>query len=202
MAREVAAPPVPAERASSGIYYGYYLVGAAMVAQFVSIGSQNYIIGAFFKPMTTDLDWTRSEFTLGRTVAQFVMAFTGFFIGGHVDRHGGRRLMLIGIAILSTSLYALSFIQELWQWIVLNGIIMTVGAAMIGNLVVNVTLSKWFVEKRGQAVSFASMGVSMAGVVLPIAMTHVVDQWGWRTGWRVMAIFAAFLMVPTALMMR
>lgn len=203
MAREAAsAPTASAERESTGLYYGYYLVGAAMVAQFVSIGSQNYIIGAFFKPMTSDLDWTRSQFTLGRTVAQFVMAFTGFFIGGHVDRHGGRRLMLIGIAILSASLYALSFVHHLWQWILLNGIILTIGAAMIGNLVVNVTLSKWFVEKRGQAVSFASMGVSMAGVVLPPVMTHIIDAWGWRTGWRVMAIFAALLMVPTALMMR
>jgi len=203
MAREVAGTPAAAaEQSGTGIFYGYYLIGAAMVAQFVSIGSQNYIIGAFFKPMTSDLGWTRSEFTLGRTVAQFVMAFTGFFIGGHVDRHGGRRLMLIGIAVLSVSLYALSFVQELWQWIVLNGVILTIGAALIGNLVVNVTLSKWFVEKRGQAVSLASMGVSMAGVVLPPVMTHIIDDWGWRTGWRMMAVFAAVLMVPTALMMR
>src|SRR5690242_2440240 len=98
-----------------------------MVAQFVSVGTQSYVIGAFFKPMTTELGWTRSEFTLGRTVAQFVMAFTGFFIGGHVDRHGGRRLMLVGIGILSVSLYTMSFIHELWQWIVINGVIVTVG---------------------------------------------------------------------------
>ena len=72
MAREVAGiPPAAAQQPKTGLYYGYYLIGAAMVAQFVSVGVQNYVIGAFFKPMTTDLDWTRSEFTLGRTVAQF-----------------------------------------------------------------------------------------------------------------------------------
>lgn len=202
MTHEQAGTAAAAERPGTGIFYGYYLIGAAMVAQFISVGSQNYIIGAFFKPMTNDLGWTRSEFTLGRTVAQFVMAFTGFFIGGHVDRHGGRRLMLIGIAILSSALWALSYVQELWQWIVLNGIILTMGAALIGNLVVNVTLSKWFVEKRGQAVSFASMGVSMAGVVLPPAMTAIIDDHGWRNGWRAMAVFAALMMIPTALMMR
>jgi MFS family permease len=202
LARDVAAPSTPVQGALSRVYYGYWLVGAAMVAQFVSVGTQSYVIGAFFKPMTTELGWTRSEFTLGRTVAQFVMAFTGFFIGGHVDRHGGRRLMLVGIGILGVSLYTMSFIHELWQWIVINGVIVTVGAAMIGNLVVNVTLSKWFVERRGQAVSFASMGVSMAGVVLPLAMTHIVDGWGWRTAWRVMAIFSTLLMLPAALLMR
>jgi len=190
------------ERAGRGLYYGYWLVGAAFVAQFVSVGAQNYVIGAFLDPMTTDLGWTRSEFTVARTVGQFVMAFTGFFIGAHVDRHGGRRLMMIGIVILCSALYLLSFTRELWQWVVLNGIVLTVGAAMIGNLVVNVTLSKWFVEKRGLAVGLSSMGVSMAGVALTPAMTGVIDEWGWETGWRVLAIGAALLIVPVSFLMR
>ena len=204
MAHEVAGAPsaAPAVREGGRIFYGYWLIGAAFVAQFVSVGSQNYVVGAFLKPMTTDLGWTRSEFTISRTVAQVIMAFTGFFIGAHVDRHGGRRLMLIGIVILSASLYGLSFVKELWQWIAVNGLIMTVGAAMIGNLVVNVTLSKWFVEKRGIAVALASMGVSMAGVLLTPAMTRVIDEWGWRAGWRWMGVGSLICIVPVALIMR
>jgi len=189
-------------RTESRMYYGYWLVGAAFVAQFVSVGSQNYVVGAFLKPMTDDLSWTRSEFTLARTLGQFVMAFTGFFIGAYVDRHGGRRLMLIGIVFLSIALYALSFTQELWQWVLLNGLILTIGAALIGNLVVNVTLSKWFVEKRGLAVGLASMGVSFAGVALTPVMTGVIDEWGWRAAWRVMGIGSALLIVPVAFLMR
>lgn len=204
MAREVTGAPAAPVAAATGsrIYYGYWLIGAAFVAQFVSVGSQNYVVGAFLKPMTSDLGWTRSEFTVARTFAQVIMAFTGFFIGAQVDRNGGRRLMLIGITVLSSSLFAMSFVQELWHWIVLNGLIMTVGAAMIGNLVVNVTLSKWFVEKRGIAVAIASMGVSMAGVLLVPAMTRIIDDWGWRAGWRWMGIGSLLLVVPAALMMR
>lgn len=187
---------------SSKLFYGYWLIGAAFVAQLISVGSQNYVIGAFLKPMTDDLSWTRSEFTISRTLGQFVMAFTGFFIGAYVDRHGGRRLMLIGIAVLSSSLFMLSFTQSLWQWIVLNGLVLTAGAALIGNLVVNVTLSKWFVEKRGRAIALASMGVSFAGIALTPGMTLVIDEWGWRAGWRVMAALAAVCIVPAALMMR
>ena len=195
------APPDQAEP-SSGIYYGYWLIGAAFVAQLISVGSQNYIIGAFFKPMTDDLGWTRSEFTIARTLGQFVMAFTGFFIGAYVDRQGGRRLMLIGITVLSGSLFLLSFTQSLWQWILLNGLILTAGAALIGNLVVNVTLSKWFVEKRGRAIALASMGVSFAGIALTPGMTLVIDQWGWRAVWRAMAVLSAVCIVPAAMMMR
>lgn len=186
----------------SGVYYGTWLVGAAFIAQFVSVGSQNYVTGVFLKPMTAELGWNRAEFTLARTIGQFVMAFVGVFVGGYVDRHGGRRPMTLGIAILSVALFSLGFVHELWQWLLLNGLILTVGAALIGNLVVNITLSKWFVERRGRVVGTAAMGVSFAGIVLPWLMTSVVDAWGWRTGWRVLALGAAALIVPVSLVMR
>lgn len=205
MARETVGTAAAGVAAASGtrrIYFGYWLIGAAFVAQFVAVGSQNYVVGAFLKPMTDDLGWTRAEFTYARTIAQVIMAFTGFFIGTHVDRHGGRRLMLIGIVILSSSLFLLSFVQELWHWLILNGLMLTAGAAMIGNLVVNVTLSKWFVEKRGLAVALASMGVSTAGVLLTPAMTAVIDAWGWRAGWRFMGLGSLILIVPIAFLMR
>lgn len=192
----------PAEERSSRIYYGYWLICAAFVAQFVAVGAQNYVVGAFLKPMTTDLEWTRSEYTIARTVGQFAMAFTGFFIGSYVDRHGGRRLMLVGIAILASSLYALSYTETLWQWILLNGLVLTAGAAMIGNLVVNVTLSKWFVDQRGRAVGLAAMGVSFAGVALTPAMTAIIDEWGWRAAWRVLGVGSAMLVIPVAFVMR
>ena len=184
------------------VYYGYWLVGAAFVAQFVATGSQNYVIGVFLKPMTGELAWSRSEFTLARTLGQVVMAVTGLVVGGYVDRRGGQRPMLVGVTVLTAALLLCSFVQTLWQWLLLNGILLTAGAAMVGNLVVNVTLSKWFVEKRGQVIGFAAMGVSFAGIVLPPLVTAVVEAWGWRAAWRVLAVGAAALIYPVALLMR
>jgi MFS transporter, OFA family, oxalate/formate antiporter len=184
------------------IYYGYWLVGLAFVAQFVAVGSLNYVAGPFMTPMIAELGWTRAEYTIPRTLGQFVMAFVGFMIGAQVDRHGGKRLMLIGTTVLIAAMLATAQITALWQWIVLNGLMLTVGVAMIGNLVVNVTLAKWFVLKRGRAVAISAMGVSFAGVLLVPAATWVIDLWGWRTAWQVLGIGATLLMYPVALLMR
>ena len=189
-------------RATPAVYYGYWLIAAAFVAQFVAVGAQNYAIGAFMVPMTDELGWTRAEFTLPRSVGQLVMAFTGFFIGTHVDRHGGRPFMLAGSCVLAASLYALSLLHEWWQWVLLNGVALTAGAALLGNLVVNVTLAKWFVEKRGQAIAWSSMGVSFAGIVITPAATWFIDQYGWRAGWQAMAAGSLLLTVPIAMLMR
>jgi len=76
------------------------------------------------------------------------------------------------------------------------------GAAMVGNLVVNVTLSKWFVEKRGRAIAVAAMGVSLAGVVWPPLMNWIIEQSDWRGGWQAMSIIALAVLLPAAWFMR
>jgi OFA family oxalate/formate antiporter-like MFS transporter len=186
----------------SRIYYGYWLVVAGFVTQFLSVGAMNYSIGAFMLPMTTDLSWSRAEFILPRSLGQFVMAFTGFYIGSYVDRLGARAFVLAGLIILTAALWGLSMIQTWWQWVILNGILLTVGASLIGSLVVNVTLSKWFVANRGQAIGWSSMGVSFAGIGLTPVITRYIDAYGWRAGWQAMAVATLVLALPAALMMR
>lgn len=199
---EIPATAAAAPGGIRGVYWGWWIVGVAFVAQFVTAGSQNYIAGAFTKPMTSELGWTRSEFVLARTYGQFIMAFTGFFIGAYVDRYGGRRPMTVGIFVLSAALFFCSYVHELWQWWLLNGLVLTAGAALIGNLVVNVTLSKWFVEKRGRVSSTAAMGVSFAGVLLTPVTALLVDELGWRMAWRVLAVGAFALIFPLTFIMR
>lgn len=184
------------------IYYGYYLVGAAFVAQFVAIGIYSYVLGAFMEPMIAEMGWTRAEFTLTRTIGQLVMAAVGLFIGAKVDRLGGRPIMLTGATFLVTGLCLHTWISSLWAWWILNGVVVTAGCAMIGNLVVNVTLSKWFVVNRGIVVAIAAMGVSFGGIILTPLATHLVDTIGWRQAWVVLGVGAAVLMYPVALTMR
>lgn len=198
----VSQPPADRPRTRPKIYYGHWLVVAALTAQFASVGSSNYVPAVFLKPMTQDLGWTRADFTVARTLGQFVMAFAGLFIGAQVDRHGGRRLMLIGTTILVVALAAHARINALWQWTVLDGVVLAVGAALTSNLVVNVTLARWFVDRRGRALSLASMGVSLAGIIYPPATTYAVDTIGWRATWVVLAVVAAGILYPTSMAMR
>ncbi|MCB1686825.1 MAG: hypothetical protein KDI31_20145, partial [Pseudomonadales bacterium] len=59
-------------------FYGYRIVAAAFVSQFVAMGIFSYVLGPFMLPMIEELGWTRSEFTLARSIGQLVMGITGF----------------------------------------------------------------------------------------------------------------------------
>lgn len=183
-------------------YYGYWLVFAGFLTQFIAVGMSNYVVGSFMIPMTEEFGWSRAEFSASRSIGQIVLAMTGFVIGTYIDKYGGKPFVLFGGAVLSVSLYSLGSINNLAQWLVINGLMLTAGAAMIGNLVVNVTLGKWFVEKRGRAIAVAGMGISLAGILLPPTVTALVDQFGWRTAWEVLAFIAALITFPAALMVK
>lgn len=207
MATEVQhlAPEDPVDDVDPGgrrIYFGYYMVGAALAAQFIAIGAQASVSGVFFDPMIDDLGWSKAEFTYAQTLNRFLMAFAGVWIGVYVDKLGGRPVMLVGALILAGALFSLSQVTELWQWLLLRGIVFAFGAAMVGNLVVNVTLSKWFVEKRGRAIAIAAMGVSLAGIVWPLLMAWIIDQSDWRGGWQALAVISLVVLLPAALFMR
>jgi len=187
---------------SDRAYYGYNLVACAFVAQFVAVGLFSYVLGAFFLPMAGEFDWTRAEFTSARSVGQIVMGLAGLVIGTYVDRYGGKPFMLLGTGLLAVVLVLHAYVSNLTQWILLNGVGLVLGCALVGNLVVNVTLAKWFVERRGQVVAWAAMGVSLAGIVITPAITVSIDTFGWRSSWLLLALISTLLLVPVALLMR
>jgi len=175
---------------------------AGFVTQFVAVGMANYVVGSFMIPMIEEFGWSRAEFSASRSIGQIVMAFTGFIIGAHIDRYGGRPFIVAGAFILAAATFSLGSINNLVQWWIINGVILTMGAAMIGNLVINVSLGKWFVERRGRAVAIAGMGISLGGIMLPPIATWLVDIFGWRESWRILGLITVLVTLPMAVLVR
>ena len=185
-----------------GIFWGWWIVVGAVVGQFVGMGVGGSISGVFLRPVTEDLDWTSAEFTLGASAALLVAGLANFVIGPLTDRYGARPLMLVSACIYAGSFLALSRVDALWQFILLWMLAGGIGFSLVGSLVVNVTLAKWFVARRGWAVALGSSGISLAGLIMPVIMTRVVDSIGWRDAYVLLAIFVFAILVPVALFMR
>ena len=183
-------------------YFGYWIIVAAFITQFVSVGVTNYVAGPFMVPMSDELGFTRSEFTIPRSLGGFISALVGYFIGTWIDRIGGRLFVFIGSGFAALALWLHSDIRSLSEWVFLNGILLTGAVALLGPLVVNATLSKWFVLKRGRAIAFAAMGVSFAGIGFTPTITWLIDLVGWRAAWQVLAIIPLLLAFPMGFFIR
>ncbi|MBI4301490.1 MAG: MFS transporter [Chloroflexi bacterium] len=177
------------------------MVALAFLSGLIS-GIQAYATGVFLKPMSADLNWSRSSFTAVQSIGTLVMGLLGPFLGSTLDRRGGKAIMIFGALVLGSGLMALSQVHSLWQFYLIRGLVVTVGMLCMGNLVVNVAVSNWFVKKRGRAIAFGAMGVSMGGIILIPLTQFLISTLGWRTTWVVYGFMAwAVIIVPTALFM-
>jgi len=57
---------------------------------------------------------------------------------------------------------------------------------------------KWFEHKRGRALSLMSVGGRVGAAFFPPVNTWIINNWGWRTGWRVWGITIWLVMIPLA----
>lgn len=184
------------------IFYGWWIVVIAMVAQFVSIGTQMFAAGVFLKPMTADLGWSRESFSAVQTLSSALGGIVGVFIGGMLDRRGPRPLMLAGGVVAGACVLSTAMVHSMWEYVLLRGVGQTLGVALCGGLVVNVTVSRWFVRRRGTAVALASLGISMGGVLMTPVLGWWVSAYGWRSGWVMLGVVVWVLILPSAMLIR
>jgi MFS family permease len=73
----------------------------------------------------------------------------------------------------------------------------------MGQMVVNVTISRWFVRMRGRALALAGMGHGLAKVGMPLCAAALIAYAGWRGTWAVFGLLTLTLVVgPSLLFMR
>ena len=66
------------------------------LGQLVSWGVSYYLVGGFGDAIAADLRWTRDVVYGGFSVALLVMGLASPIVGRLIDRHGGRRVMVVG----------------------------------------------------------------------------------------------------------
>ena len=190
--------PLPSVLFGRVVFYGWYIVAVACLVSMMSMGVSAYGLGVFIMPMTEELGWSRTDISLGQTLSTGVMGFLGIVIGGLVDRRGGRVLIVFGAVVAGSAYIMLSQVQELWQYYLISGVVLTIGMGTMGAIVLNVVVSNWFLQRRGRAIAFTNLGVSFGAIVVPQVATWIIEAYGWRTAWIVIGVSIWVLVIPPA----
>ena len=184
------------------LFYGWWIVAAAVLLQFTFLSISQATVSVFLRPVVDELGWQVWQFTLGSSLAVMAGALSGVVVGGIVDRRGPRLPVLGGALVTALCLYGLGRQSSLWLFWWLNVCAGLIGWTLFGPLVVNTTVNKWFVRRRGWALAIGSSGISLGGLIAPVAMTLAVDSLGWRTGYYLQALFVLAIVVPVAFLLR
>ena len=62
-------------------------------------------------------------------------------------------------------------------------------------VVVTVTIARWFLHKRGRALAIASLGQGLSKVAIPLVTAVLFVSIGWRQTWAVFGMITLVLVV-------
>jgi MFS family permease len=184
----------------SKFFYGWTIVAVGFLAHIASAFSISSTLSVFLKPLSSDLGISRGVFSLIRSGEILIGAAAAPIVGSVLDRHGGRWLMAAGGLISGAGFLLLGQSRDFWQFLLFRWLLVSPGDSLMGSMVVNVSISRWFVRMRGRALALAGMGHGLAKVGMPLLAASLILHTGWRGAWTVFGLVALGLVVGPALL--
>ena len=184
-----------------GLYYGWVIVAVMATAGAVSMAMGSLNFGLFIKPMGDTLGIGRAWFGWAQTVRQVSSAVTSPPVGWLIDRYGSRVMLPVAAIVTASAMVALSFLNDAsdaWLMVAMFAIMGLVGMSGPGALVTSVPVLKWFVRKRGQAISFMALGIPVGAMVFVPLTQMFIDWWGWERAWIILAAIGVIVIAPLA----
>lgn len=156
--------------------------------------------GVFFVAMLDTFGWSRAA-TAG--AISLAIIFEGAclpWVGGLIDRFGGRKTLISGGLVLAVGLGFASTISSMWQLYFWVGIVSALGIALIGMVPHVAILSREFPRRRGTALGIAWAGGGV-GIVLLVPVTQLmISNWGWPVAYVGLAAITGLLVIPPVLL--
>ena len=188
-------------RVGRGLYYGWVIVFVMATAGAVSMAMGSLNFGLFIKPMGDSLGIGRAWFGWAQTIRQISSALTSPPVGWLIDRYGSRVLLPVAAIVTASAMVALSFMNDASDalfMVAMFALMGLVGMSGPGALVTSVPVLKWFVRKRGRAISFMALGIPVGAMVFVPLTQMFIDWWGWETAWIVLAAIGVSVIAPLA----
>jgi MFS family permease len=161
-------------------------LAAGFAVLFVGTGV-NFAFGILFKPILAELGVARSTLALAATASLLVNAAGQPLIGALVDRLGPRRVILAAMALMAAATALVSRVGSAWQFIVLYGVVTSIGYTGCGILPVSVHVSRWFPAARAFVTAVAASGFSLGHLVFTQLAARAAAAVGWRHTYLLMA---------------
>jgi MFS family permease len=180
------------------VFYGWWIVLAAFLNLFFSVGIIYYGFPVFYPSLVSSLGFTRAQLILGFLLGFLVAAAVlGFLAGVMIDRWGVRPVIQVGIWFVGVPLVLMGFMSRLWHYYLLC-IAEVAGYVLTGPIPNQVLISNWFRAKRGRAMGYAYLGLGLGGVASPLLINGLIERYGWRRAFEIIGVLILMVLFPVA----
>ena len=177
-------------------------LGAGFLLTFASSFGQTFFLSVFAGEIRAEFGLSHGGwggiYALATATSAAVMVWAGSLTDRFRIRHIGV-VILLGLALTAASMV---WVNAVWGLVIVIFLSRLFGQGLMGHCAM-VAMARWFVARRGRAVSIAGLGVAAGEALLPISFVALMGVFDWRMLWLVAAgVLVAFAPVLWVLLQR
>lgn len=140
-----------------------------------------YGLGPYIEPISQSFGWSRTQTTIGLTLATLVQALFSVPIGLMVDRLGPRLFGLVGVLLTCGAFAMLGTASgDKTQWLMLWSLL-ALATLPVQATVWTSAVATRFAASRGLAFAVTLCGASLAAALFPLLGSWLIGRYGWQS---------------------
>jgi MFS family permease len=184
------------------VYYGWYVVAITIVIFMILVGSVFSAFGVFVLPVSAELGLSRATMNTAIALVSVGNAVLAPFVGWLLDRVSAKLVMVVCSIVYAASMLTLGLSHSLW----LSAAILTLGIPLAylgaGSLTATLLIARWFAARRGRAMMFSGIGLSLGSLISPPTVGLLVEANGWRHSLLIIGAALGAVLVVMAVIVR
>ncbi|VIF71629.1 transporter, Major Facilitator Superfamily (MFS) [Clostridioides difficile] len=181
-----------------GFFRGWLVVFAGLILMISVYGIVNNCASLFIKPVTEDLGFSRSEFSLYYTVIALSTMVIALFMGKLAKKFKLKNIILVGCVLAGIGYIGYSYASSIYVFYLMS-IFSGLGLGMTTLTPLSIIISNWFIEKRGLALGLTFMGSGVGGMIFNPIANYIILNYSWRQSYLVLGIIILVTTIPVVL---
>lgn len=183
------------------IHYGWVMVAVTFLTMLVTAGA----VGGpavLLLPLQREFGWSTAEISSALAVRLVFFGLMGPFTASLMNTFGLRKVTLASLAIVVTGLGLSLFMTELWQLILLWGVVAGFGTGLTALVLGATVATRWFTQRRGLVIGFLTASSATGQLVFMPLISWIAENHGWRGGILLLCVLLAATAFLVLLLLR
>jgi len=184
-----------------GIHYGWIIAGTTFLTMLATAGALG-TAGVMIVPLQTEFGWSNADISSALAVRLVLFGLMGPFAAALMNRFGVRAVVMSALALIVAGLAASLFMRQVWQLILLWGVVVGFGTGMTALVLGATVAARWFTKRRGLVLGMMSASTATGQLVFQPLVASIANTIGWRPALGITIAVLAVAFALVALLMR
>lgn len=187
--------------AARNIHYGWVVAGITFLTMLATAGAMGSA-GVLIAPLSREFGWTTEEISSAMAIRLALFGLLGPFAAALMNHFGMRAVIGVALTLIGGGILLSFRMTELWEMVVLWGIVVGVGTGMTALVLGATVATRWFHARRGVVVGLMTVSNATGQLIFLPLLASLTEAYGWRVALSLNVVVLALAMVILLALMR